>query len=156
MVKKLGISVLLLLLAIPGLAASVLPQEVFNQVKSSAGMSDQDIVYVDFWASWCNPCRKSFPWMNQMVTKYGNKGFKVLAINVDKDRVLAEKFLATTDTSFPIYYDPDGSLAKQFKLKGMPSSFLLDSKGNVLQAHKGFFEDHVETYENEIRSHLTQ
>jgi thiol-disulfide isomerase/thioredoxin len=154
--KNFSISVLLLLLAMPGLADSALPKEVFNEIKSAVEVGDHDIVYVDFWASWCNPCRKSFPWMNQMVTKYGNTGFKVLAINVDKDRALADKFLATVDTSFPIYYDPNGALAKQFKLKGMPSSFLLDSEGNVLQAHKGFFEDHVETYENEIRSHLTQ
>ncbi len=154
MLKKFGISVFLLLLAMQGWTESVLSHEAFSEIKSSASMSDDDILYVDFWASWCNPCRKSFPWMNDMVEKYGDKGFKILAINVDKDRALAEKFLATVNVTFPIYYDPTGTKAKQFQLKGMPSSYILDAEGTVLRAHKGFFEDQVIAYENEIKTLL--
>ncbi|WP_084005102.1 TlpA disulfide reductase family protein [Gilvimarinus polysaccharolyticus] len=154
MFKKSSFSLFLLLFSFYGWADNILPQETFSEIKQSAGMKDGDIVYVDFWASWCNPCRKSFPWMNKMVDKYESQGFKILAINVDKDRALAEKFLASVDITFPIYYDPEGNFAKTFKLKGMPSSFILDSNGAVLQTHKGFFENQVDTYENEIQSLL--
>jgi len=152
MLKQIGFSLLITIIGSYGWAGPELPTETFKEIKQSVEMQPGDIVYVDFWASWCNPCRKSFPWMNKMAVKYRDQGFKVLAINVDKDRALADNFLASIDTQFPIYYDPEGNFAKTFKLKGMPSSFILDSNGLVLQAHKGFFEEKVDTYENQIKS----
>jgi len=92
--------------------------------------------------------------MNMMHGKYHGKGLKIIAINLDKDDALAEIFLSKVNATFPIYYDPKGNLAKIFELKAMPSSFILDHKGNVLRAHKGFFEDRIDTYEADIRSLL--
>ena len=96
------------------------------------------VVYVDFWASWCVPCKHSFPWLNQMQERYGSDGFKVIGINLDKDRAKAEKFLELVPASFDIAYDPDGTVAESYSLKVMPSSYLIDRDGNLIHAHKGF------------------
>ena len=146
----------LLLFCLFAQAESKLDEDLLNDIKKSVAINDGDILYIDFWASWCNPCRKSFPWMNSMIEKYEAQGFKILAINVDKDKNLAEQFLASVESRFPILYDPQGRFANEFKLKGMPSSFIIDSHGAVLAAHKGFFENKLAVYENEIESHLNK
>lgn len=111
-----------------------------------------EVLYVDFWASWCNPCRKSFPWMNAMQEKYAKQGFKIVAINVDHERALADEFLNSQPINFTIHYDPEGALAKAFQLQGMPSSFIIDDSGAIRFSHKGFFEDRTTQYEHEISS----
>lgn len=112
------------------------------------------VIYVDFWASWCVPCRKSFPWINQIQQKYGEDNFVIIAVNVDRDKTLADAFLKETPANFPIVYDPEGKLARQFKLKGMPSSYLLDKQGKVISAHTGFFSKKVKKYEQDIAQAL--
>jgi thiol-disulfide isomerase/thioredoxin len=107
------------------------------------------VVYVDFWASWCKPCRKSFPWMNAMQQKYAGK-FQVIAINLDSEQHLAADFLSKVPASMPIVYDPEGVIAKQYQLLGMPSSYLIDKKGHIRVAHKGFFSERSSQYEQEI------
>lgn len=108
------------------------------------------IVYVDFWASWCVPCRKSFPWMNTMQAKHQDKGLVVLSINLDAQAPLAEKFLLETPANFAIIYDKKGVLAKKFQLKGMPSSYLFDRQGKLISAHSGFNAKKQQKYEHEI------
>lgn len=112
------------------------------------------LVWVDFWASWCAPCRRSFPWMNEMHSKYSGDGFSVVAINVDKDAALAADFLAEYPAQFPIHYDPAGDLAKEFDVQAMPSSFLLDAHGNIIAKHYGFRLADTEEYEAGIRDAL--
>jgi len=113
------------------------------------------VVYVDFWASWCVPCRKSFPWMNTMQEKYQEQGLIVLSINLDAQTELAEKFLKQTPASFDIIYDAKGKLARQFKLKGMPSSYLFDRHGKLISAHNGFNGKKQKIYQQEIEQALT-
>lgn len=108
------------------------------------------VIYVDFWASWCKPCRKSFPWMNEIQKKYQQDGFTVISINLDSDKANAEAFLATLPANFPVIYDPKGLLAKKFKLPGMPSSFLLDKNGELKSSHVGFNSQDTKKYEQEI------
>jgi thiol-disulfide isomerase/thioredoxin len=96
------------------------------------------VVWVDFWASWCAPCRRSFPWMNEMHAKYGPQGLQIIGVNVDKERPLADGFLRETPASFALRFDPAGALAAQFGVQAMPSSFLLDASGNVIARHFGF------------------
>lgn len=110
------------------------------------------VIYLDFWASWCVPCRKSFPWMAQMQTKYKQDGFTVISINVDADKSLADTFLIDNPINFPVVFDPNGELAKEFKLKGMPSSFIIDKSGNIVKAHTGFFTNKMLEYEKELAS----
>ncbi len=109
-----------------------------------------EVVYLDFWASWCIPCRKSFPWMNQMVKDHAGKGFKIIAINLDKESALAKKFLTNNRADFIIGYDQEGIVAEQFNLIGMPSSYLIDREGNIVSKHVGFRDSLKNKMEAEI------
>lgn len=96
------------------------------------------VVYVDFWASWCGPCRQSFPWMNEMQAKYGARGLQIVGINVDAKSADAKTFLAATPARFAIAFDPQGATPRQYGIKGMPSSVLIGPDGKVLLEHSGF------------------
>jgi cytochrome c biogenesis protein CcmG/thiol:disulfide interchange protein DsbE len=96
------------------------------------------VVYVDFWASWCGPCRQSFPWMNEMQAKYGARGLQIVGINVDAKSADAKTFLTTTPARFSIAFDPQGATPRQYGIKGMPSSVLIGPDGKVLMEHSGF------------------
>jgi thiol-disulfide isomerase/thioredoxin len=112
------------------------------------------VVYLDFGASWCGPCRKSFPWMNEMQQKYRVQGFVIISVNLDADRTLAKEFLLENPANFLVIYDPQGDIAQQFNIQGMPSSLLIDKQGNVQQAHTGFFTHKVKLYETQIMALL--
>lgn len=109
------------------------------------------VVYLDFWASWCGPCRKSFPWMNAMHQKYQQQGLVIVAINLDPDRALAEQFLSKIPADFHLRFDPEADVASKFDLQGMPSSYVFNKKGQLVQSHLGFFEEHVNDYEQELK-----
>ncbi len=96
------------------------------------------VVYLDFWASWCKPCVKSFPWMKKMKASYQSLDFEILAVNLDKDRKLADAFLKKIQTNFLIGFDPEGSTAASYQLRGMPSSFLIGRDGKIYATHIGF------------------
>jgi thiol-disulfide isomerase/thioredoxin len=113
-----------------------LPAELSGNV--SLAQLKGKVVYLDFWASWCGPCRQSFPWMNEMHAKYGSKGLVILAINVDANTADAKKFLGETPAVFEIAYDAKGVTPKAFGIKGMPTSYLIDRTGKVLSTHTGF------------------
>jgi len=112
------------------------------------------VVYIDFWASWCSPCKYAFPWLNQMQERYGEDGFKVIGINVDKDKAMAAKFLELVPATFDIAYDPEGKVADLYSLKVMPSSYLIDRDGNLVHAHKGFKTSDGSRMEDMIRKLL--
>lgn len=99
------------------------------------------VVYLDFWASWCGPCRQSFPWMNEMQTKYGAKGLQVVGINLDSKTADAEKFLAEVPAKFTIGFDPKGEAPRAYGIKGMPTAVLIGPDGKVIEQHGGFRED---------------
>ncbi len=108
------------------------------------------LVYVDFWASWCVPCKQSFPWMNEMQAKYADRGLHVLAINVDAKAADAEKFLTQVPAKFQVAFDSSGETPKQFAVKSMPSSYLIDGNGRVVYAHTGFRESEKNSIEAAI------
>ncbi len=112
------------------------------------------VVYLDFWASWCVPCRASFKWLNEMHDKYGTKGLVVLAVNVDKDKALAAQFLKDSPAKFRIGYDPEGLVAAAYQLKGMPSSYTVDRKGVIQGAHVGFRDKDKEALEQQLKALL--
>ena len=114
------------------------------------------VVYVDFWASWCAPCRRSFPWMNALQARYGKDGLAIVGINVDKRREDAERFLRDTPASFTIAYDANGATPAAYDVKGMPSSYLIDRKGNVAAVEEGFHDESRDDVEAQIRALLAQ
>jgi len=112
------------------------------------------VVLVDFWASWCTPCIRSFPWMDEMVEKYGEKGFVVIAINMDQESILATKFLQRYPNKLTIAFDPQGVIAEQYEIMGLPNSFILNKKGEIVYKHIGFRLAELDKYEAEILSLL--
>ena len=114
------------------------------------------VIWVDFWASWCVPCRRSFPWLNSMHRKYGSDGLQIIAVNLDKDRALADAFLAEVPAEFALRFDPAGALAKQYGVQAMPSSFLIDADGNMLATHAGFRTADAADYERAITDALSK
>lgn len=125
--------------------------ELLNQhLKNEIG----NVVYVDFWASWCIPCRKSFPWMNSIKAQYQAQGLTIISINLDHSRALADEFLKESPANFPVIYDPKGLIARKYQLKGMPSSFIVNRQGQIVSAHVGFNQIKQEAYESEIKTLL--
>jgi len=114
------------------------------------------VVYVDFWASWCKPCRKSFTFMNEMQNRYGKKGLKIIAINLDSERSAAKEFLKSHPANFTIAYDKDGKTPGLYKLKVMPTSYLIDRRGNLVNIHKGFKENQTDKLEKLIAQTLSK
>jgi thiol-disulfide isomerase/thioredoxin len=112
------------------------------------------VIYLDFWASWCVPCRKSFPWMNAMQEKYKKDGFVVVAVNLDAEHEEAQRFLEKNTAVFDVVYDPKGETPKKYGVKGMPTSYLIGRDGKVKIAHTGFFSKKKPQYESEIQSLL--
>lgn len=114
------------------------------------------VVYLDFWASWCAPCRQSFPWMNELQKRYADRGLTVIAVNVDHERADAEKFLRKLPPAFQIRFDPDGDLARRFDVHGMPTSVVLDRSGKARYTHIGFRNADAAQYEQQIQQLLAE
>lgn len=114
------------------------------------------VLYVDFWASWCVPCRESFPWLIKTQEKYAAQGLQILAINVDAERQDAESFLNGMATNFPIVLDPDGKLAERYDLMGMPSAVLIGRDGKLIHRHTGFREKDKPALDAAIQAALKQ
>jgi thiol-disulfide isomerase/thioredoxin len=114
------------------------------------------VVYLDFWASWCDPCRDSFPWMAEMKEKYGSDGLEVVAVNLDKEKELADKFLSTMNVNFVVAFDASGKSAEKYKLRGMPGSYLIGRDGNIQASHLGFNDKDKAKLEAAIKVLLQQ
>jgi thiol-disulfide isomerase/thioredoxin len=96
------------------------------------------VVVVDFWASWCVPCRRSFPWLNAMLDKYADDGLVVVGVNLDQERGDAEEFLREFPPGFTVLYDDDKRLAQRFEVMAMPTSYLIGRDGQQITRHLGF------------------
>ena len=105
------------------------------------------VVVLDFWASWCVPCRRSFPWMNSMQEKYGSDDLVIIGVNLDADNADAQAFLSETPAEFRIINDPDGTLAREHDVIAMPTSYVFDRSGNLVTRHLGFKVKRQEEYE---------
>jgi cytochrome c biogenesis protein CcmG/thiol:disulfide interchange protein DsbE len=114
------------------------------------------IVLVDFWASWCAPCRQSFPWLNEMQARYAGAGLVVIGINVDRERSEADRFLREVPARFEILYDPTGSLAARYEVPGMPSSYVFGPAGELISRHIGFRNGTREEREAELKTLLSR
>ncbi len=114
------------------------------------------IVYVDFWASWCRPCKTSFPWMINIKEKFKDLPFEIIAINLDKNKALADKFIRSQKVNFPIAYDPQAQVAETYNMEGMPSSYIIDAQGRLRIRYTGFWNKSKNKKEHAIKKLLTQ
>lgn len=110
-------------------------------------------LYVDFWASWCGPCRDTFPFMNELQKEYGDK-LTILAISVDEDKTDADKFLKAFPATFPTYIDTKGVCPETFKVKGMPSSYLISPEGKIVFAKTGFKKKSPQQVRAVLKKHI--
>lgn len=102
------------------------------------------VVYLDFWASWCGPCRVSLPLLAELRDELTEQGFEVLAVDVDEDPEDGRRFLEKYPVSYPVASDSTGLYASHYELIGMPSSFLIDRKGKIRAIHEGFKKGDIE------------
>ena len=110
------------------------------------------VVYLDFWASWCDPCRIAIPEIEKLRSEFPKKDFQVLAVNLDKSVKKATKFLKKNPVSYPSLTDPKGKVPRMFGLETMPTSYLIDREGVIRYVHKGFRKGDME----EIRAQIAK
>lgn len=114
------------------------------------------VLLLDFWASWCVPSRRSFPWMNEMQEKYEGQGLVIVGVNVDAEPEEAQAFLDEFPVNFQTIEDGNGELAKEFDVIAMPSSYVIDRNGEIVTRHVGFKVKRQEDYESVIQTALAE
>lgn len=135
-------------------ANQLLPQ--YQGEQGSLQSVQNEVLLVDFWASWCGPCRESFPWMSDIQAKYKSQGLTVVAINLDQNKQQALDFLQQYPPGFTVLFDHAATLPESFGVIGMPTSYLIDKKGRIRAVHTGFHQDQLTDYENLIMALLAE
>jgi peroxiredoxin len=114
------------------------------------------VVMLNFWASWCGPCRQEMPLLEQMHKRYSALGFTLVGVNVDANSKDAEDWLSKTPVSFPVLFDRESKVSAMYDVKAMPSTVFIDRKGNVRYLHKGYKAGDEGEYLNQIRALLKE
>ena len=153
------ILLILLLLATP--MAFSAPSEVTAPnftLKSATGKNIRlseyrgQVVLINFWASWCGPCRKEMPHLDALQKKYEALGFTVFGVNVEQNREMADKVLKDIPVSFPILFDDKNTVSEMYEVDAMPATMLVDRNGKIRFVHKGYKSGYEDIYEQQIRS----
>jgi thiol-disulfide isomerase/thioredoxin len=129
---------------------------VVDSVTGDSTLAPGSVVYVDFWASWCAPCRTSLPWMKALVERYAARGFQLVTVNLDRDPATAREFLDAIDVALPVVFDPEGTLARLYRLEDMPTSFLYGRDGSLRSRYRGFRTGDRAQIESAIRACLDE
>jgi thiol-disulfide isomerase/thioredoxin len=114
------------------------------------------VVLIDFWASWCPPCKTSFPALDALAREFDHRGVQVLAVNVDERRRDADAFLNTHPHSMTVLFDAMGAAPLAFGVRGMPSSFVVDRSGTIRYSHMGYTGDIADQYRRELNTLLSE
>jgi peroxiredoxin len=109
------------------------------------------VVMVNFWATWCGPCQQEMPLLDQMYKKYKPAGFTLIGVNVDKDAPAVKELLARRPVSFPVLLDPANQVSKAYHVDDMPSSVIIDRKGEIRYIHRGYKPGDENEYLDRIR-----
>jgi peroxiredoxin len=110
-----------------------------------------EVILLNFWASWCGPCRQEMPLLNALQERYSKLGFNVVGVNVDKDSALANKLLKDIPVSFPVLLDDTGVVSASYNVSAMPTTVIIDRDGNMRYLHKGFKPGYEQDYEQQIK-----
>ena len=142
----------------PGAAAPTLSMPRMDDSSKSVSLSSMrgKVVYVDFWASWCIPCRISMPTLDRLAKEHAAKGFEVVGVNKDVRADDAERFLKRVPVSFVLVADSSDAAAKAFGVKTMPSGYLIDRKGTVRHVHGGFTRSTADALAEEVPKLLAE
>jgi thiol-disulfide isomerase/thioredoxin len=114
------------------------------------------VVMLNFWASWCGPCRQEMPLLDQMHKRYSSLGFTLIGVNVEANTKDAERWLKDTPVSFPVLFDRDSKVSKLYDVSAMPSTVFIDRKGNLRYLHRGYKAGDESEYLNQIRALLKE
>lgn len=144
--RGLSLGMMIVVFALPQAARTAEPMLDLAQYRGK-------VVVVDFWASWCVPCRRSFPWLNEMHGKYG-QDLVIVGVNVDAERKAADRFLTEFPARFQIVYDAAGALPTQYQVNAMPTSIIYDRAGREITRHLGFQNAKRDEYETVLRTAL--
>jgi cytochrome c biogenesis protein CcmG/thiol:disulfide interchange protein DsbE len=146
--------------ASPTVAAAASVPDVTLQAADGAAVRlstfSGKVLLVDFWASWCVPCKTSFPALDAIYREYEPKGLEVVAVNLDEHRKSADAFLTAHPHRMTVLFDPKGIAPEAFGVKGMPSSFLIDRSGAIRFTHMGYSGNVDVSYRNEIAQLLAE
>lgn len=123
----------------PNTPAKMLVNNLPGKLSSIADYKGK-LIYLDFWASWCGPCRQSFPFLKNIRNKYADQGFEVVAVNVDSELKSALTFLKKHPVDYPVLLDPKGTMASAYSVHGLPTAYIIDRKGAIVYEHLGFKE----------------
>lgn len=110
------------------------------------------VVMINFWATWCGPCRQEMPLLDELYTQYQPLGFTILGVNVEEDPSKAKQLLKESPVNFPILYDDKSEVSKLYKVVAMPSTVLVDRDGNVRYLHQGYKPGYEESYQHQVRA----
>jgi len=110
------------------------------------------VVMLNFWASWCGPCRQEMPLLENIYKKYNKMGFTLIGVNVEPDSKAADAWLKQTPVSFPVVYDKESQVSKLYDVQGMPSTVIIDRKGNLRVLHRGYKPGDENEYLDSIRT----
>lgn len=129
-------------------------------LKSSAGNNLRlsefigQVVLINFWATWCSPCRKELPLLNELHERYNRAGFVLIGINIDQDLDKAREFANSLGIKFPILFDPVNEVSKSYGLSAMPTTIIIDRSGKTARVFLGYQPGYEKTYEADIRALL--
>jgi peroxiredoxin len=110
------------------------------------------VVLINFWASWCGPCRQEMPLLEELHQRYASLGFTLLGINVEEDSALADNFLQSMPVNFPILFDQTNSVSKAYDVIAMPTTVILDREGLVRFVHYGYEAGYENDYQDQVRT----
>ncbi len=110
------------------------------------------VVMINFWATWCGPCRQEMPLLDAMYKKYKAMGFTLIGVNVEPDSKAAEEFLRKLPVSFPVAFDAESKVSQLYNVQGMPSTVIVDRKGIARVLHKGYRPGDENTYLDHVRT----
>jgi peroxiredoxin len=115
-----------------------------------------EVVMINFWATWCGPCRQELPLLNKLYAQYRQAGFVLLGVNIDDDPAAAKEMASKLGVSFPLLFDSDKRVTRMYDVSTMPATLILDRNGKVRHVHRGYVPGVEATYQSQVRELLKQ